>query len=109
MVHSAISFRVHARGLLALRLASRSLQLAQRLALCSARPDFFSPLLGGRRRQQMRRRVGRHALHGGEARHALELAFSAQPPHSLLTSTVSACGTRKLLLRLRRGDEVEAR
>ena len=46
-------FRVHARGLLALRLASRSLRLAQRLALCSARPDFFSPLLGGRRREHM--------------------------------------------------------
>ena len=43
---------------------------------------------------------------GRKTRLALEAQFSP-PSHTLITSDVSACGTRKLLLGLERGDEVE--
>ena len=90
---------------------------SSRPPLLAVPPTAAADLLGGSGRAKIvwsQLRDGRDPFEessglGHKARHALELAFSAQPPHSLLTSTVSACGTRKLLLRLRRGDEVEAR
>mmetsp|Transcript_27587 Transcript_27587/g.88541 ORF Transcript_27587/g.88541 Transcript_27587/m.88541 type:complete len:396 (-) Transcript_27587:74-1261(-) len=89
---------------------------SSRPPLLAVPPTAAVDLLGGSGRAKIvwsQLRDGRDPFEessglGHKARHALELAFSAQPPHSLLTSTVSACGTRKLLLRLRRGDEVEA-
>mmetsp|Transcript_12035 Transcript_12035/g.36380 ORF Transcript_12035/g.36380 Transcript_12035/m.36380 type:complete len:381 (+) Transcript_12035:2-1144(+) len=89
---------------------------SSRPPLLAVPPTAAADLLGGSGRAKIvwsQLRDGRDPFEessglGHKARHALELAFSAQPPHSLLTSTVSACGTRKLLLRLRRGDEVEA-
>ena len=83
--------------------------------LLGVSPDAMAPLIGGSGRAKMVWDILRdgadpfasEAPVGKKLRAALEASFSRDFQYTVSASTVSPCGTRKLLLQLERGDAVE--